>query len=61
MGTEELNNKFLGLGILDVLVSICLTRTLDPVLCLSDALLVLEGIVNDVERVTPFASGIVRI
>lgn len=53
---------FSGLGISEVPVCICQTRTLEPVLSLSDALPVLQIALNDLETSTPpSASGIVRI
>lgn len=53
---------FSGLGVSEVPVCICLTRTLDPILSLSDALPVLQIAVNDLEKSAPSSpSGIIRI
>ncbi|KAG0608149.1 hypothetical protein M758_8G082600 [Ceratodon purpureus] len=53
---------FSGLGVSEVPVTICQTRTLDPVLSIDDALPVLKGALSDLEnRPPPSKSGIIRI
>jgi hypothetical protein len=63
-GIEEVGEEiggFSGLGVSEVPVTICQARTLDPVLSLSDALPVLEGALNDLEKRAPSSrSGIIR-
>lgn len=54
--------SFSGLGLSEVPVTICQTRTLDPVLSLNDALPALKHALNDLElRTPPSKSGIIRI
>lgn len=53
---------FSGLGVSEVPVTICQTRTLDPVLSIDGALPVLKGALNDLENCPPPSkSGIIRI
>ena len=65
MNMEEFSDEvgdFSGLGESEVPVTICQTRTLDPVLSLYDALPVLAGALIDLEkRAPPSKSGIIRI
>lgn len=52
---------FSGLGVSEVPVTICQTRTLDPVLSLNDALPVLEAALNGLENLSCSKSGVIRI